>query len=64
MRRAGSRSTVTIAIIGGLIFLLILTIGTVLTGFMATKDTTDAVESVSLFYLDELAGQYDHGNVH
>lgn len=55
MRRTGSRSTVTVAIIGGLIFLLILTIGTVLTGFMATKDTTDAVESVSLYKLEKFA---------
>ncbi|MBR2523707.1 MAG: response regulator [Clostridiales bacterium] len=34
-----------------------MTIGTVLTGVMATGDTVEAVKSVSLFYMDELAGR-------
>ena len=57
MRSLGSKSTVTIAVIGSIIFLLVMTVGTVLSGVLATKDTEKAVESVSLLYLDELAGR-------
>ena len=57
MSRTKSRSTITIAIIGTSMFVLILTLGTILTGLMANKDTDKAVESVSLLYLDELAGR-------
>ena len=57
MRRPGIRSTISIVIIGSVIFLLILVIGTILSGFLATKDTEKAVESVSVLYLDELAGR-------
>ncbi|MBR6959329.1 MAG: hypothetical protein IKH76_02500, partial [Clostridiales bacterium] len=57
MRSLGSKSTVTIVVIGIIIFLLVMTVGTVLSGVLATKDTEKAVESVSLLYLDELAGR-------
>ena len=57
MKRTRSMSTVTVAIVGSVFFVLVLTIGTILTGFMASRDTEKAVESVSLLYLDELAGR-------
>ena len=57
MKSTRNKSTVTVAVIGGIIFILVLTVGTILTGLMATNDTTKAVEAVSLFYLDELAGR-------
>ncbi|MBO4687646.1 MAG: hypothetical protein J5636_03965 [Clostridiales bacterium] len=43
--------------IGSIVFVLVLTLGTILTGLLATKDTMEAVESVSMLYLDELAGR-------
>lgn len=57
MKNTGSKSTVTVAIVGGIIFMLVLAVGTILTGILATRDTTKAVQSVSVFYLDELAGR-------
>ena len=57
MNRTKSKSTITIAIVGTSIFVLVLTVGTILTGLMAKKDTEKAVEAVSLLYLDELAGR-------
>lgn len=57
MKSTRNKSTVTVAVIGGIIFILVLTVGTILTGLMATNDTTKAVEAVSVFYLDELAGR-------
>ena len=57
MKQTANKSTITIAIVGSLIFALVLTVGTIQTGFLATKDTEKAVESVSLLYLDELAGR-------
>ena len=57
MSRTKSKSTISIAIIGTSIFVLVLTVGTVLSGLMAKKDTEKAVEAVSLLYLDELAGR-------
>ncbi len=57
MNRTKSKSTITIAIVGTSIFVLVLTVGTILTGLMAKKDTEKAVEVVSLLYLDELAGR-------
>ena len=50
-------STVMIAVAGVIILAVILIGGTVLMGRSAQKDTTDAVRSVSLLYLDELAGR-------
>ena len=48
---------IPITIVGILLITLILTLGTVWTGQMAKRDTKSAVKSVSLLYLDELAGR-------
>ncbi len=45
------------AVIGSLIVAVILIIGTVLTGRSASRDAEKAVRSISLLYLDELAGR-------
>ncbi|MBQ5423284.1 MAG: response regulator [Clostridiales bacterium] len=57
MRHTASKSTIAIAIVGSIIFAVVLTVGTIQTGLLATKDTEKAVEAVSLLYLDELAGR-------
>ena len=57
MKRTRSKSTVTIAIVGSVLFVVVLTIGTILTGLWSQRDTEKAVESVSALYLDELAGR-------
>ena len=49
--------TTTIAIIGSVILILVLVLGTVWMGQSARKDTEEAVRTVSLLYLDELAGR-------
>ena len=49
--------TATIAIFGSLILAIILIAGTMWTGSRARHDTEEAVRSVSLLYLDELAGR-------
>ena len=49
--------TTLIAVIGSIALVLILVIGTILTGNSARTDTESAVHSVSLLYLDELAGR-------
>ena len=49
--------TATIAIIGGIVVALILVLGTVWMGQAAKRDAESAARSVSLFYLDELAGR-------
>ena len=59
MKRTRSKSTITIAVVGSVIFILVLTVGTILTGLLAKQDTEKAVESVSLLYLDELAAGVD-----
>ena len=46
-----------IAIIGSLILAVVLVAGTIWMGVGAKRDTEDAVRSVSLLYLDELAGR-------
>ena len=51
------KNTIPIAVIGGILVVVILIIGTVWTGQSAKKDTETAVHSVSLLYLDELAGR-------
>ena len=48
---------VRLAIIGSVIVAIILVIGTLWTGRNASKDTEQAVRSVSLLYLEELAGR-------
>ena len=50
-------NTVAIAIAGGVIAVLILVVGTIWMGQNAKKSTEAAVHSVSLLYLDELAGR-------
>ena len=50
-------STTLIAVIGGVLLLLILVIGTIWTGRSARASTESAVRAVSLLYLDELAGR-------
>ncbi len=45
------------ALIGGIIVAVIMAGGTIWMGRSASKDTEDAVHSVSLLYLDELAGR-------
>ena len=42
---------------GGILVAVILVVGTIWTGNAAQRDTEDAVRSVSLLYLDELAGR-------
>ena len=49
--------TIRIAVIGSIIVAVILVLGTFLTGQSAQRDTESAVRSVSLLYLDELAGR-------
>ena len=49
--------TATIAVIGSLILAVILIGGTIMMGQVARKDNEEAVRSVSLLYLDELAGR-------
>ena len=44
-------------VIGGIIVVLIMVIGTVILGRKAGEDTQKAVNTVSMFYLDELAGR-------
>ncbi len=51
------RNTTLIAIFGVLAVVSILVFGTFEMGESARKDTLDAVHSVSLLYLDELAGR-------
>ena len=54
----GNKRGITLAsIIGGVILICILVFGTVWMGRNATRDTNMAVHSVSLLYLDELAGR-------
>ena len=50
-------NTVGIVIAGGLIVAAIMVLGTIWTGRSARKDTVEAVRSVSMLYLDELAGR-------
>ena len=49
--------TIPVAIIGGAIVLLILVLGTTWMGQSAQRDTEEAARSVSMLYLDELAGR-------
>ncbi len=52
-----SRNTLKTAVAGGVIVLIILILGTIWTGRAAGRDTKTAVHSVSLLYLEELAGR-------
>ncbi len=48
---------ISIAVLGGLVIAVILTIGTIGLGRVANNDTKSAVRNVSLLYLSELAGR-------
>ena len=50
-------STLLVAVIGGMLTILIFVFGTLWTDRNAGSDTEAAVRSVSLLYLDELAGR-------
>ena len=52
-----SGNTVAVAVAGGLIVMLMLVLGTIFMGQQARKDTESAVRTVSLLFLDELAGR-------
>ena len=52
-----SKQITVMAVIGGLILVAILVFGTIWTGTNSHRDTEKAVRSVSLLYLDELAGR-------
>ena len=53
----GRSTTTTVAIVGGIVILAFFVLGTVWSGNSAARDTNDAVHSVSMLYLDELAGR-------
>ena len=55
--KAKRNHTMAVAVIGISLVILIFALGTVWIGRNARKDTEDAVRSVSLFYLNELAGR-------
>ena len=57
MKKERKNGITTIAIIGSLILAIILVAGTMWMGAHARRDTEDAVRSVSLLYMDELAGR-------
>ncbi len=57
MENGKTTRTALITILGCVLLALILIGGTIQTGSSAHKDTADAVRSVSLMYLDELAGR-------
>ena len=57
MSSKDNKNTVRIAVIGGIIVAFILVFGTIWMGRSARRDTQEAVRSVSLLYLDELAGR-------
>lgn len=57
MGTARKSNIAKIAVIGAVIVLLILVVGTIWMGRVARDDTEEAVRTVSLLYLDELAGR-------
>ena len=56
-QKTGKRGTTLIALIGGVIVIAIFVLGTIWAGQGARQDTEQAVRTVSLLYLDELAGR-------
>ncbi len=52
-----SKTNIRVGIIGGVLVALIMVVGTLWMGHSASDGTKQAVQSVSLFYLDELAGR-------
>ena len=57
MNKERNNRMTTVSLLGALLVALILVFSTIFMGRAATKDTQDAVRSVSLLYLDELAGR-------
>ena len=57
MENKKQSSIVRMALLGGIIVAVILVLGTLWTGRSARRDAENAVRSVSLLYLDELAGR-------
>ena len=57
MKEKRSRKVIAVAVSTGILIAAILIIGTLWSGHKARQDTEKAVSSVSLFYLDELAGR-------
>ena len=57
MNAVRKNHTAIIAVIGSLVLAVILVLGTIWMGQNAKKDTEEAVRTVSLLYLDELAGR-------
>ena len=57
MNKERKHQTALITMIGGIILAVILIGGTMLMGQHAQRDTAEAVRSVSMLYLDELAGR-------
>ena len=55
------KNTVAVTIVGGIIVMLVLVLGTIWMGQNARRDNEEAVRSVSLLYLDELAGRCEEG---
>ena len=55
--KAKRNHTMAVAVIGISLVILIFALGTIWIGRSAKNDTDDAVRSVSLFYLNELAGR-------
>ena len=51
------KTTTLITVIGAIVIIVILVFGTIWSGGSAKRDTDKAVRSVSLLYLDELAGR-------
>jgi signal transduction histidine kinase/DNA-binding response OmpR family regulator len=51
------RNNIRIALVGGILIVLILVFGTLWMGQSSMQDTNDAVRSVSMLYLEELAGR-------
>ena len=57
MKEKRSRKVIAVAVCTGILIAAILILGTLWSGHKARQDTEKAVSSVSLFYLDELAGR-------
>ena len=57
MEQRRKSNIITAALLGGIVVAFILIVGTVWMGQSAKRDTEAAVHSVSLLYLDELAGR-------
>ncbi len=57
MKSRRQNKTLAVAVIGGILAIAILVGGTVWTGQLAQHDTEEAARTVSLLYLDELAGR-------